>query len=58
MVKAQQKRFIVRKYIMASSASDALKKEKTISPDDCFIDDEWVKQNINVGGAFRGFSHG
>lgn len=39
------KRFIVRKYIMAKSAMDAIKKEKKHSVDDCWIDEEWMKNN-------------
>ncbi len=39
------KRYIVRKYIMASSASTALKKERRIRPDDVYIDDAWAKNN-------------
>lgn len=38
------KRFIVRKYIMAKSASDALKNERRFRPDEVFLDDEWMKQ--------------
>ena len=30
---------------MAKSAIDALKKERQIKADDCYIDDEWRKSN-------------
>lgn len=41
----KDKRFIVRKYIMAKSAHEALKKERTIRPDDVWVDEEWAKNN-------------
>lgn len=40
-----KKLFIVRKYVMAESAQDALRKEKNIKPDDVWIDEEWKKMN-------------
>lgn len=40
------KLFIVRKYIMAVSASDAIKKDRLTPPDDVWIDDEWKKNNL------------
>ncbi len=43
-MKKQDKRFIVRKYIIAKSAMEALKKEKRHLPDDCYIDDDWKKE--------------
>ena len=52
----QLKRFIVRKYIMAESAKDALKLEHKIAPDDVWVDEEWTKQNLNLQGkVIRGF---
>ena len=45
MHRTQLKKFIVRKYVMAKSAIDALKKERQIKADDCYIDDEWRKSN-------------
>lgn len=43
-----QKRLIVRKYVMARNAEEALHKEKTIAPDDCFIDDDWIKAHPDI----------
>lgn len=37
----KQKLFVVKKYIMATSAVDAIRKEKHVKPDDVWIDDEW-----------------
>lgn len=38
------KRYIIRKYVMARSVADAVKKEKVIKPDDCWLDDNWKTQ--------------
>jgi hypothetical protein len=45
-----QKLFIVRKYVQASSAREALKKEKTQEADDVWIDEKWQQEN-----TIRGF---
>lgn len=42
------KRFIVKKYIMATSAHEALKKERRVRPDDVWVDEEWKKNNPNL----------
>ena len=42
-MKKTDKRFIVRKYVMAHSALDAIKNEKKIEVADVWIDDEWLK---------------
>ena len=39
------KLFIVKKYIMAESAHDALKRERRHRPDDVWVDEEWKKEN-------------
>ena len=49
----QKKRFIVRKYIMADSALEALKIEKNHEADDCFIDDEWIKAHPEITSRER-----
>lgn len=41
----KQKRYVIRKYIMAKSASEALRKERKVRPDDVWVDDEWKKNN-------------
>lgn len=40
---------------MAMSAIQALKREKRIKPDDCFIDDEWMKSNSKEADRRIGF---
>lgn len=48
--------FVVQKYIMAASAKDALKKEKNIPPDECYIDAEWKKGNATKLAGAIGFN--
>jgi len=43
------KLFIIRKYILAKSAQDAIKKERFTQVDDVWVDDDWKKeQNDNL----------
>lgn len=42
---ARLKQYIVRKYVMALSAGDAIKKERGNKVDDVWLDEEWAKQN-------------
>lgn len=37
--------FIVKKYIMATSAHEALKKERKARPDDVWVDENFRKEN-------------
>jgi hypothetical protein len=39
----EKKLFIVRKYIMAKSATEAIKMDKLTPVDDVWVDDEWKK---------------
>lgn len=44
--------YIVRKYVKAFSAIDAIRKEKNVAPRDVFIDDDWRKnQTDNLADA-------
>lgn len=52
----KDKRYIVRKYIMAKSASEALRKEKKVRPDDCWVDEDWKKDNQQQLVSAIGFS--
>jgi hypothetical protein len=51
-----KKLFIVRKYVTASSAAEALRIEKRIAPDDIWLDDDWKKSQPNAGANVMGFS--
>ena len=50
-----KKRFIVRKYVMASSGIEALKLERKQKADECWIDEEWLKSNTVQGETNMGF---
>lgn len=52
MKKQPQKRFVVRKYIMASSAADAIKKDKTHPVEDVWVDTTYQDDNRS-GIGFR-----
>lgn len=43
--KRPTKLYIVRKYILASSAHEALRKERRTRPDDVWVDEDWKKEN-------------
>jgi len=43
--KNTDKRFIVRKYIMAQSAADAIKKDKLAPVFDVWVDDDFKRDN-------------
>lgn len=53
---SNKKRYIIRKYVMAKSAEEALKKERKMIPDDVFIDDDWRKENPNTFESAIGFN--
>ena len=50
-MKKEQKRYIIRKYVVATNIAQALKKEKDASIEEVFIDEDWVKENPNFGFA-------
>lgn len=54
-MKYPDKRFIVRKYIMAKSASEALRKELKIKADEVWIDPDWIKDRDIQGVPIKGF---
>ena len=43
-----QKLFIIRKYIYADSAKQAIKKDKTHQVDDVWVDEDWKKNNQEI----------
>jgi hypothetical protein len=50
------KRFIIKKYVMARSAQEALRKEKRVKPDDVWVDEDWKKENPNALESCIGFN--
>jgi hypothetical protein len=45
-----KKRYIIRKYVEASTAKEALRKEKDHPADECWVDEKWMEQS-----TIRGF---
>lgn len=46
----KEKRYIIRKYVIAKSIADALKKEKKALVEECFVDNDWLKENkVEIG---------
>lgn len=41
------KLFVVKKYVMAASVKDALKKEKELPVDECWVDVEWKNKQLD-----------
>jgi hypothetical protein len=41
----KSKKFIIRKFVMAKSASDAITKEKKSPVFDVFVDEEWMREH-------------
>ncbi len=48
---SHKKLFVVKKYIWAANASDAIKKDRATPPDDVWIDEEWKKNSNNPKDA-------
>lgn len=53
--RTKEKMFVVKKYIMAKSAQEALRKEKKIPADDCWVDEDWRKGQANQLASAIGF---
>ena len=50
-----KKMFVIRKYILAHSAHDALKVERRYKPDEVYIDLDWQKANPDTLESCMGF---
>ena len=46
----EKKLFIIKKYIMATDAKNAIKLDKTSEVDDVFMDADWQKNNMCAVG--------
>lgn len=51
----KDKMFIVKTYVMATCASQAIRKSKGIKPDDVWIDEDWKKGNATQLASAIGF---
>lgn len=49
------KMYVVRSYVMAKNAKEALHKFKVTEPDECWIDDEWKKDGAKNLSSAIGF---
>jgi len=45
-----KKQYVIRKYILARSAAEALRIEYKFKADDCWLDDDWKKNQKEVVG--------
>lgn len=50
----KNKLFVIRKYVYAKSAIDAIRKEKKVIVDDIWLDEEWKKNN-QISNPIEGF---
>lgn len=44
-----EKRFVVRKYVMAKNAQQAIDKERAQDVDDVWVDEKWLEQKTIKG---------
>lgn len=51
-----QKLFVVRKYVWAETAEDALRKESKQKADECWVDEKWKEVSSNIKDSI-GFYH-
>ena len=49
MKSLQHKRYIIRKYVMAKSAQEAMRVEKNVKADEVFVDTDYVPEQKEVG---------
>jgi hypothetical protein len=54
--KPRKKLFVIRKYIFATSAREAIKEERNHEVDDVWVDDEWKKDPNNQLSSAIGFA--
>lgn len=52
---SKDKLFIVKKYIYAKNAAEALRKERQYRPDDVWVDEEWRKEHKTQLSSAIGF---
>lgn len=50
------KLFVIKKYVMAESAAQALKKKKRIRADEVWLDDDWKKAHAESENGKIGFN--
>lgn len=55
--KDNEKLYVVRKYIMATSAKQAILKDKNAPVDDVWVDTDWQKRQTDILAGAIGFAH-
>lgn len=50
------KRYIIRKYVLARSVSQAIRNEKLFTVDDVFLDEMWLKEREFESSPVKGFT--
>lgn len=55
MKKQKPKMYIIKKYIKARSAIEAIRKDKTHPVDDCWVDEDWQKGQKSELASAIGF---
>jgi hypothetical protein len=48
-MKKEEKMYVVRKYVKAHNAQEALKIEKNQDADECWVDEKWLGEKIVRG---------
>ena len=54
-MKKDLKLFVIRKYILAESAAQALRKDKDHLPDDCWLDEDYRRMKTQDKAPSVGF---
>lgn len=49
------KRYILRKYVMAKSATEAIKLDRKKQVDDCWVDEKWLDTVTSSIQEIKGF---
>lgn len=52
----KEKLFVIKKYVKARNARSAIKLEKNIEVDDCWVDEEWRKNGTDKLAEAVGFN--
>ena len=46
--------YVIKKFIMANSATDAISRDKKTPVDEVYLDPEWDRENIKIGFVAKG----
>lgn len=55
-INTKLKRYIIRKYVMAKDVAHAIRKERTSSVDDVWVDEDWKSKNENFETIIKGLA--